>query len=143
HVAMYESFSISRTGEPLVQTMDEYLSFPYERLNRSSPFAAFFPPLVPVVAVAAYLIGQPLLAWCVKRSGMDVKAPWIRHLAVVHDVALALYSGWTCYNTWGVMIHHFQEHGLMDTYCDKGGRLWKDLEFWAVHFYISKYWEFL
>jgi hypothetical protein len=95
------------------------------------------------MAVIAYLVGQPLLAAFVKKSGMNTQAAWIKHLAVAHDIALAVYSAWTCYNAWSIMFQHVRQDGLLDTYCDKGGRFWKDLEFWAVHFYISKYWEFL
>src|SRR3546814_19254612 len=74
---------------------------------------------------------------------MGTNAAASKHCAVAKYLAFAVYSGWTCYNAWGVMLQPDQEDGLLDTYCDKGGRVWKDLEFYAVHFYISKYWEFL
>ena len=67
-----------------------------------------------------------------------------RIAVVLHNFALALYSGITVLYSWPIVVEHALEYGVYDTYCDPHKTLWHSgFGAWALLFYISKYYEFV
>ena len=106
-------------------------------------FQLFAHPLVPIISVATYLLlSKPFFRAIQHMLSLPPRHPVLQSIAFAHSAALAVYSAWTCYNSFSIVYARFQTVGLYDTLCDANDELWRDIRFWVIHFYISKYVEF-
>lgn len=65
-----------------------------------------------------------------------------RIAAFAHNLALALYSGYTAVNIIPLTVSHLRHHGVLSLYCSNA--LWNaGLSYWSFLFYLSKYVELL
>jgi hypothetical protein len=156
-----------------VSTNADYLGFDYSSLSFPArgdyldgvrliyPF--FTHPLVPFIAVAAYWFGSHALCAAIRDATGTTKddektQAWIRNkLTLVHSMILAVYSGWTCYNTVNISMQAFAHYqskvgsgaSMVDVFlalcCDSDNVAWTKLDMgsWVFHFYISKFYEFI
>jgi hypothetical protein len=114
-------------------------------------FSWFTSPFVPVVSIILYLlVTKPFFAWLRTKFNIQPKGPGLQALTIIHSAALAIYSGWTAYNSIPLVYNFIQANGggitgFTTAMCDVNGDLWfgKDLSFWSTHFYISKLYEFI
>ncbi|KDO35322.1 hypothetical protein SPRG_00171 [Saprolegnia parasitica CBS 223.65] len=121
--------------------------------NVVAPFFVERGPIVPIGAVALYLaFSGPLCRLLVslfnlEMSEADKKArkrgKFVTGLSIVHNIILAVYSGWTFINTAPIFYATFANHGFMGAVCDAGNTVWPQMSWWITHFYISKYYEFV
>jgi hypothetical protein len=148
----------------------DYSTFVYEPKNNNMDFlrkhfSKFISPVVPLVAIALYLaFTKPICMGIRKFFGQPEKessATWKANLklfAFFHSVALAVYSGWTFYHTYDIVMSataEIQAHpanagitwfaAFMQANCDVSGHVWDklDLGAWVFHFYLSKFYEFI
>jgi hypothetical protein len=92
--------------------------------------------------VSFYLASKPLFKEISKL--IDSKSSWFVGCIAIHNFLLAVFSGVVAWNAWPIVISHYQNYGLFDTYCDPNGLLWSQgFGPWALIFYISKYYEFV
>lgn len=88
------------------------------------------------LAVLGYLASIPLLATV--RDALGVAPRAVRAFALVHNVALALFSAWMAARAWPLLAARVATTGLV-ALCD-----FPPDEAWlAVVFYLSKYYEFV
>ncbi|ETV69797.1 hypothetical protein H257_14622 [Aphanomyces astaci] len=118
------------------------------------PFFADNGPVVPVVCVLLYLtLSGPGCRVVVNVLGLEMSAedkklrkrhPFVTALSVVHNFLLAVYSGWTFYNSASIFYHHYQTNpGYSNFMCDASGKHWSIISWWFTHFYVSKFYEFV
>ncbi|RQM22654.1 hypothetical protein B5M09_005401 [Aphanomyces astaci] len=99
------------------------------------PFFADNGPVVPVVCVLLYLtLSGPGCRVVVNVLGLEMSAedkklrkrhPFVTALSVVHNFLLAVYSGWTFYNSASIFYHHYQTNpGYSNFMCDASGKHW-------------------
>jgi hypothetical protein len=81
----------------------------------------------------------------------------LRLLVALHNLLLALFSGWVAFHSWNIVIRHYVRYGFLATYCDPHRTLWLSsdstnqneqpiyggLGTWCILFYWSKYYEFI
>lgn len=109
-------------------------------------YSLFVHPAVPLLAVTAYwFLSSPIFAGIRTMFGVQPKGAALQWLVIVHSAVLAVYSGWTCYYSWKIVIPHMMKHGVYTTFCDVDGSVWHagGLGFWITHFYLSKFYEFI
>jgi hypothetical protein len=101
----------------------------------------FLRPESMIAMLIFYNISKPIFKALYKVISPNLLISFI----AIHNFALAVFSGAVAYNTWPIVVQHFQAFGMFDTYCDPNGTLWNDSGFgaWAFVFYISKYYEFI
>ncbi|RYH21001.1 hypothetical protein EON65_21780 [archaeon] len=136
---------------PRVESVNDFVSFDYKQLfpgndSVSQFYDLFSHPVVPIVAVFLYLtLSKTLLEGIRKTFNLKPKGIVVQGITIVHSALLAVYSGWTCYYSWGIVFPYVVKHGFVNAICDVSGELWnaKDLRYWVTHFYISKYYEFI
>jgi hypothetical protein len=122
------------SGSPAVTVADLFTGVP-----TAPPLMA---PWGPFVMVALYLGLKPLLKSACASVGTTGKSLPFRSLALAHNVALCVFSGWTAVNIIPLTVDHMRTNGLMDTYCEHG--LWESgLGYWGFLFYLSKVWELI
>ena len=156
-----------------VSSNADYLGFDYGTLSFPArgdyldPVRLIYPffthPLVPFVAVAAYWFGSDAFCAAIRSATGTTKEDeksqaWIRNkLTLVHSFILAVYSGWTCYNTVKISMQAFAHYqskaavgaSMVDVFlalcCDSDNVAWTklDMSSWIFHFYISKFYEFI
>jgi hypothetical protein len=130
-----------------VTTLEEFLTFDYSVLAEDGSFYSYFThPTVPIISVLCYWFLSDMVMGGIRSAfGIDEKGSAIKYITIVHSAALAIYSGWACYNSWIIVAGHLAEHGLWASLCDTEGQLWagKHIGWWVTHFYISKYYEFI
>ncbi|OZJ03148.1 hypothetical protein BZG36_03889 [Bifiguratus adelaidae] len=60
----------------------------------------------------------------------------------LHNLALAVYSGWTFYHTFTVYRRNLKTMDFWTVWCDKSGDFWTStLGLYGYYFYLSKYYE--
>jgi hypothetical protein len=134
-----------------VVDISEFLSFDYTKLrDNSSTYGSFVSlfdhPIVPITSVSVYLLISPaIVAWIRDKFALKPKGFMVQLITISHSFILAIYSMWTFYNTFNIIVPHMMKHGVYVALCDVDQQLWrgKDLGFWITHFYISKYYEFI
>lgn len=84
------------------------------------------------------------------KFNIDPKGDFIKVLTIGHSGLLTLYSGWTCYMSWSLVLEYILAqstigNGIRIALCDETDVLWdvKDFRFIVAHFYPSKYYEFV
>ena len=131
-------------GRPLSTSLsDIYRYFPYERLTKK-PFLAFaLRPEVMLALVLLYTVSKPMFKLIA--TYVDSRSQGFRAVIALHNLGLAVFSAVLAWNSWGVSITHFANHGFLATYCDYDGTFWNagGLGAWAIIFYLSKYYEFI
>ena len=139
-------FPDSIDGDPLATTVRGlFLDFDYGRLP-SNPWIALWlrPEFTLVVLLFYVVVSKPLTAFLRDKTGLDPKGAALRNFIAVHNLALAVFSFVTAWNSWGIVVLHYLAYGAFDAYCDTQGRHWKSgLGAWSFIFYISKYYEFV
>jgi hypothetical protein len=60
---------------------------------------------------------------------------------LAHNLFLCIFSGWVAYNTWPLAYNYYREKGLAALHTDS--QFWDKFEYWAIVFYVSKYYEFM
>jgi hypothetical protein len=139
-------FPDSMDGKPLTQTVDGlFWNFPYDRLPTNPWIAIWLRPEFMFVMLFFYVvISKPLTVWLRTTIQLDPNSKNLRHCIALHNLGLAIFSFVTAWNAWGIVILHYLEYGVMDSYCDPDGRHWNaGLGAWSFIFYISKYYEFV
>jgi hypothetical protein len=146
--------------------LDDYWTFDYSKFTFAAkgdsldilrPYYGYFThPVVAFAAVALYLLFSKTACDMVRNAlGLKSDSSSIKLLTIVHSGLLAVYSGWTFYNAFGITKEVFALHsagnsaGFVSNFysmcCDGDGMLWNkyDLGSWIWHFYISKFYEFV
>ena len=148
-----------------VVTLDDFWTFDYSKftfpakgdsLDGLRAYYGFFAhPAVAFASVACYLLfSAPVCAFIASSLGLTKASPSIKVLTIVHSLLLAVYSGWTFYNTFSIVseVHGVYAAAGNSWYgafslmcCDGDGLLWNKFNMgsWIWHFYISKYYEFV
>lgn len=148
-----------------VVTLDDYWTFDYSAFQFApkgdyldsfrSGYGYFTHPALAFGCVAMYLLFSGAFCDAIRSSlGLKRDSSSIKWLTILHSFVLAVYSGWTFYNTLKITrsVHSLYmqsgEGWLSSFYsmcCDGDGLLWNknDLGTWIWHFYISKYYEFV
>lgn len=120
---------------------------PFVRGDSWSWFALFTPPAVPFGLVLLYWFTLKPISKAIRDSfNIQPKGKLLKGFVILHSLILAVYSGWTAVNSIPLVYNTIIEHGsIFGMLCDNNGSLWigKDFSFWATHFYISKFYEFL
>lgn len=114
-------------------------------------YSYFASPYVPIVSVMIYLfLTKSIFEFIRSVLKLKSKGPVIQSITILHSFALAVYSGWTAYYTIPLVLKFISANqgglqGLTAAVCDINGILWNeyDFKFWATHFYISKFYEFI
>jgi len=65
----------------------------------------------------------------------------LRKFMLLHNFALCIFSGWVTLNTWPLLVGYIQENGYQKLFVDP--QFWEKFEYWAIVFYVSKYYEFI
>ena len=134
---------LSVDGLPL---LGEALDYDFaHRISAASPYAFFLDWRVPVLGVAFYLLAlEPLFDALRRASGVERNGATLKGVVFVHNCLLAVYSGWSAYHTWPVLVGAMQRGGFGGLHCDRD--VWRGeggFGSLAVIFYVSKYYEFL
>lgn len=126
-------------------TIDEMITFDYSTLFEKDHFFSYFThPAVPFGAVVLYLLLSNVVFSSIRSIfNLQPKGPVVQSITIIHSFILAVYSGWTFYNSFGIVYNHFQEHGIINSMCDFDNSLWTKIGWWVTHFYISKFYEFI
>lgn len=109
-------------------------------------YTLFAHPRVPIFAILAYLLVSKSVFKMIRTTfNVQPKGPALQSITILHSAILAIYSGWTCYNTGKIVLPLIFGNGLYPTLCDISGKVWFEdgLGFWITHFYLSKYYEFI
>jgi hypothetical protein len=72
------------------------------------------------------------------------KEPWtvFRVSVVLHNILLTIFSGYTFYSVFPMLLASFRFRPCYDSFCDVGGWVYRHgLGFWTWVFYMSKYYE--
>jgi len=137
----------------LIKSISHFYTFDYNKvylaeIYNSEIFRIFSYPYVPFVLVFIYLVFSKSLFSLIRESfNLKPKGGIIDQFTIVHSALLALYSAWTCYYSCSIVYNFMIEnqYSLNAAMCDVNGTMWVDrgFSFWAYHFYISKFYEFL
>jgi GNS1/SUR4 family len=132
-------------GKPLVtKTSELFFDFPYERLPENQVVAFFMRPEAMVVMALFYLVSKEPLRVFKDVICFNPKSDSFKSFVAFHNLALAVFSAVTVWNSWAVVLSHLVSQGWFATYCDVGGTHWASgLGAWSTIFYISKYFEFI
>lgn len=134
-----------------IKSIQEFSTFNYGVLFNSGSavdnfYRLFAHPAVPFVSVFLYLILSKWVMETIRKVfGLEPKGPVVQAITIGHSSFLAVYSGWTFWNSISIVAPYVMNHGFYNSICDVSGDLWfaKGLGFWVTHFYISKYYEFI
>lgn len=131
-----------------VTTISQFLnpsSFDYSAVFPADHFYSHFAhPAVPLGAVALYLLLSNIVFTTIKNVfNLQPKGPVIQTITAVHSFALAAYSGWTFVNAANLFYGFAKNDGFWVTLYDPHGAVWASMGWWVVHFYISKFYEFI
>lgn len=136
----------------LIKSIDHFISFDYSKVYieaaYESIFRFFVVPYVPFIFVLCYLLFSKPLCQIVRDSlKLQSKGGILDKFVTIHSAVLAVYSAWTCYYSWNIVYNFMieNENSLNRALCDVDGTLWidKGFSFWVLHFYVSKFYEFL
>lgn len=130
-------------GKPLVSSMSElFFDFPYHRLPENQTIAFFMRPEAMIGMALFYLVSKEPLRMFRDSIGFSPKSEGFKNFVALHNLALAVFSAVTMWNSWIVVFSHLAQRGWFATYCDVEGTHWQSgLGAWATVFYISKYYE--
>ena len=133
----------SLDGRPLATNIsDLFWGFPYYRLPSNRFLELFLRPECVLALISLYFASKPLFKEISKL--INSKSAWFVGTIAIHNFFLAVFSGVVAWNSWPIVISHYQTYGFFDTYCDTNGTLWSQgFGTWALIFYISKYYEFV
>jgi hypothetical protein len=130
-----------------VTTYDDFVNFDYKSLFAEDDFYGYFTnPIVPFLSVALYLLLSNVVFSTIRDIfGLESRGFVVQTITRLHSLILAVYSGWTCYYSWGIVVPYMKTHGFWASMCDVDNQLWdgSNLGWWITHFYISKYYEFI
>jgi hypothetical protein len=137
-----------------VSNLNDFLNFdfystiyPENDSKVIGPFFNFFGhPIVPLLSVFLYWNFSKLLFSTIKdRLKIQPKGSILQFLTILHSAILAIYSIWTFCGSMLIVFPFVKTNGLYNSLCDVDGKLWnsQNLGFWIIHFYISKYYEFI
>lgn len=131
-------------GLPLATKLSDLLwDFPYERLPKSN-VALFMRPEVMAAMILFYLTSKEPLRMLKDYVCFNHKSQEFTRFVAAHNLALAVFSAVSAYNSWAVVFSHLFHHGIFSTYCDVEGNHWRSgLGAWSIIFYLSKYLEFI
>lgn len=132
-------------GKPLVsKTSELFFNFPYHRLPENPWVAFFLRPEAMLGMALFYLCSKQPLAIIRDRIAFSPKSEGFKNFVAFHNLALAVFSAITAWNSWAVVFSHLVARGFFPTYCDVEGTHWQSgLGAWAIIFYLSKYSEFV
>lgn len=131
--------------------LEDFLKADYQAMFKfgsviDNVFALFANPRVPIYAVMLYLLLSKNLFSAIRRVfNVQPKGKALQWLVIIHSGILAVYSGWTFYGTFKIVVPYILKNGFYPSLCDVDGQLWhqEGLGWWIAHFYLSKYYEFI
>lgn len=130
-----------------INTLNDFLTIDYNSFYPKNTFFSYFSsPLIPFLSVLLYLLFSKLIFQNIKNIfQLQPKGFIIQSITIIHSILLAVYSGWTWYNTWKIFIPYIIQNGFFTTFCDINNELWinQNVNYWMTHFYISKIYEFI
>lgn len=130
-----------------IKTFNEFFTINYNTLYPLNSFFNYFSnPFIPFLTVLFYLFFSKIIFINIKDYfQLKSRGIIIQTITIIHSIILAIYSGWTWYNTWKIFIPYLLKHGFFITFCDVNNELWvnQDVSYWMTHFYISKIYEFI
>lgn len=92
------------------------------------------------LGACGYLILKDILKLLCAKLNTNGKSKFFKRFALVHNIALCLFSLVSSVNVWFLTISQTMQFGIENVYCE--GDLWqRGLKFWGFLFYLSKYWE--
>lgn len=104
--------------------------------------SALMDPKWPLIGVALYLSCKEGLKTICKQLGTNGKSRTFKLFALVHNIAICVFSLITSIKVWQTMIDHVRQYGYENAFCDS--KTWEaGLNFWSFLFYLSKYWELI
>lgn len=104
--------------------------------------ALWMHPIWVVLGACGYLILKDILKRICTSLDTNGKSKSFKQLALVHNVALCLFSLVSSVNVWYMTISHAKRYGIENVYCER--QLWENgLKLWGFLFYLSKYWELI
>lgn len=132
-------------GKPLVTNVSElFWDFPYDRLPENEFVAFFLRPDAMLGMAVFYLVSKEPLRRFRDSTCFNPKSDKFISYVALHNLALAVFSAVTMWNSWTVVFSNLQHRGLFATYCDTEGTHWRSgLGAWSTIFYLSKYTEFI
>lgn len=136
---------------PRIERIEDFLTFDYSSIFRADNqvdrfFGLFADWKVPVISVILYLaLSTPVFSFIQKAFNLQPKGALLQNFTILHSAILAVYSGWTFYHSTKIVLAYSAQHTFYGAVCDVNGDLWNKhgLAFWMIHFYISKYYEFI
>lgn len=140
------SFPDSIDGKPLATTVGQlFVDFDYDRLPSNRWIAVWLRPETTAALLLFYVVvSKPLTVFLRDKLALNPKGTALRNFIALHNLALAVFSFVTAWNSWGIVLMHYFERGVFDSYCDTEGHHWNSgLGAWSFIFYISKYYEFV
>lgn len=139
----------------LINSISHFYSFDYDKVyfasfkskNIDDIIQYFLKPTTLFVLVLVYLLFSKLIFGWIRETFKIKPKGSIDNFVALHSFILAIYSGWTCYNSWNIVYNFIMNENdgtLNSALCDKEGKLWVDnnFSFWVLHFYLSKFYEF-
>ena len=92
----------------------------------------------PIILVALYLLSKTPVASFRDFIGIQADSGGLKAFVFLHNVALAVFSAWVMINTWPMLYNY-----LMVPYKTEEVFWDSQIGYWAIIFYISKYYEFI
>ncbi|CAB9508581.1 of very long chain fatty acids protein 6 [Seminavis robusta] len=131
-------------SKPLATSPSElFWDFPYDRLPENQVIAFFMRPETMFGLALFYLVSKEPLRWFRDAICFNPKSETFTNFVALHNLALAVFSAVTVWNSWGVVFAHLLAQGWIPTYCDLEWTSWNSgIGAWTTIFYISKYYEF-
>jgi hypothetical protein len=138
----------------LIKSISHFYTFDYNKVYFQSFKSQYFDnliqlflqPTTPLLLVLIYLLFSKLIFGYIRNIFKIKPKGGIDNFVAFHSFILAIYSGWTCYNSWSIVYNFINENDgtLNSALCDVEGKLWvqNNFSFWVLHFYLSKFYEF-
>ncbi|POW14261.1 hypothetical protein PSTT_03108 [Puccinia striiformis] len=137
------------------KVLSDIINHPYPPVPSNIPisrklFEFTMRPELPFTIVCGYLAVIAILNK--RQDGKNrMKGPWWKAVLLLHNVILAVYSGWTFLGTGPATINYFLRGyqtagvpGLVHNFCDSSMTLWDEvMARYTYMFYLSKFWEIL
>ena len=135
----------------LIKSISHFCNFDYHKVyieGKWEIFRFFIVPPAPFLLIICYLVfSKPLMSFLRQRLQLQSKGGILDTFVTIHSALLAVYSAVTWYYSWSIVSSYMNENqnSLNAAMCDFDGKLWveKGFSFWVLHFYVSKFYEFL
>lgn len=97
-------------------------------------------PQWPIIGVFLYLTLKDVAKRLCKQFGVTGKSALFKRFALLHNVAICLFSLIASVSVWTIVRRVYADEGFASVVCDS--TTWNmGLNKWGMLFYLSKYWE--